>query len=29
MAQQVAGQPGAWRHEIHLSGLKETVFFDV
>ncbi len=29
MAQQVAGQPGAWRHEIHLSGPKETVFFDV
>jgi protocatechuate 3,4-dioxygenase, alpha subunit len=29
MAQAVAGQPGTWRHEIHLSGQKETVFFDV
>ena len=29
MAQPVAGQPGTWRHEIHLSGIKETVFFDV
>jgi len=29
MAQPVAGQPGTWRHEIHLSGRKETVFFDV
>jgi protocatechuate 3,4-dioxygenase alpha subunit len=29
MARQVAGQPGTWRHEIHLSGPKETVFFDV
>jgi protocatechuate 3,4-dioxygenase alpha subunit len=29
MAQPVAGQPGTWRHEIHLSGPKETVFFDV
>jgi protocatechuate 3,4-dioxygenase alpha subunit len=28
-AQPVAGQPGIWRHEIHLSGPKETVFFDV
>jgi protocatechuate 3,4-dioxygenase, alpha subunit len=29
MAQPVAGQPGTWRHEIHLSGTKETVFFEV
>ena len=29
MALPVAGQPGTWRHEIHLSGPKETVFFDV
>jgi protocatechuate 3,4-dioxygenase, alpha subunit len=29
LAQRVAGQPGAWRHEIHLSGPRETVFFDV
>ena len=29
MARPVAGQPGSWRHEIHLSGAKETVFFDV
>jgi len=29
MAQPVAGQPGTWRHEIHLSGPRETVFFDV
>lgn len=29
MAEPVAGQPGSWRHEIHLSGAKETVFFDV
>jgi protocatechuate 3,4-dioxygenase alpha subunit len=29
MAQPVAGQPGTWRHEIYLSGPKETVFFDV
>lgn len=29
MAQPVAGQPGTWRHEIRLSGAKETVFFDV
>jgi protocatechuate 3,4-dioxygenase, alpha subunit len=29
IAQPVAGQPGTWRHEIHLSGPKETVFFDV
>jgi len=29
MAQPVRGQPGSWRHEIHLSGAKETVFFDV
>jgi len=28
-AQPVAGQPGTWRHEIHLSGPKETVFFEV
>jgi len=29
VAQPVEGQPGAWRHEIHLSGAKETVFFEV
>jgi protocatechuate 3,4-dioxygenase, alpha subunit len=29
MAQPVAGQPETWRHEIYLSGPKETVFFDV
>ena len=29
MAQPVAGQPGTWRHEIYLSGPKETVFFEV
>jgi protocatechuate 3,4-dioxygenase, alpha subunit len=29
IAQPVAGQLGTWRHEIHLSGPKETVFFDV
>jgi protocatechuate 3,4-dioxygenase, alpha subunit len=29
MAEPVQGQPGSWRHEIHLSGPKETVFFDV
>jgi protocatechuate 3,4-dioxygenase alpha subunit len=29
VAQPVEGQPGTWRHEIHLSGAKETVFFDV
>src|SRR6185437_3049864 len=29
MARQIAGQPGTWRHEIHLSGPKETVFFDI
>jgi len=29
MAQPVAGQPGSWRHEIYLSGPKETVFFEV
>ena len=29
MAQPVSGQPGSWRHEIHLSGAKETVFFAV
>jgi protocatechuate 3,4-dioxygenase alpha subunit len=29
LAQPVADRPGTWRHEIHLSGPKETVFFDV
>jgi protocatechuate 3,4-dioxygenase, alpha subunit len=29
MAQPIADEPGAWRHDIHLSGKKETVFFDV
>jgi len=29
LAQPVAGAPGAWRHEIHLSGPRETVFFDL
>ena len=29
MAQPVAGEPGAWRIELHLSGENETVFFDV
>ena len=29
IAQPVAGQPGVWRHEIYLSGPKETVFFEV
>jgi len=29
LAQPVAGEPGSWRHEIHLSGPRETVFFDV
>jgi protocatechuate 3,4-dioxygenase alpha subunit len=29
LAQPVASRPGAWRHEIHLSGTNETVFFDV
>jgi protocatechuate 3,4-dioxygenase, alpha subunit len=29
IAKPVRGQPGSWRHEIHLSGAKETVFFDV
>jgi protocatechuate 3,4-dioxygenase, alpha subunit len=29
VAQSLADQPGTWRHEIHLSGRKETVFFDV
>jgi protocatechuate 3,4-dioxygenase, alpha subunit len=29
MAQPVASEPGSWRHEIRLSGAKETVFFDI
>jgi protocatechuate 3,4-dioxygenase, alpha subunit len=29
MARPDAGQPGVWRFDIHLSGEKETVFFDV
>ena len=29
LAQPVAGKPGAWRFEFHLSGENETVFFDV
>jgi protocatechuate 3,4-dioxygenase, alpha subunit len=29
MAQPIADEPGAWRIDIHLSGKKETVFFDV
>jgi len=29
LAKPVRGQPGSWRHEIHLSGAKETVFFDI
>jgi protocatechuate 3,4-dioxygenase, alpha subunit len=29
MAKPVRGQPGSWRHEIHLSGAKETAFFDI
>jgi protocatechuate 3,4-dioxygenase, alpha subunit len=29
MAEPLVGQPGTWRHEIHLSGPKETVFFEV
>jgi len=29
MAQPIAGEPGAWRCDVHLSGKRETVFFDV
>jgi protocatechuate 3,4-dioxygenase, alpha subunit len=29
LAQPAAGQPGVWHHEIHFSGPRETVFFDV
>lgn len=29
MARPVAGQPGTWRFDVHLSGKAETVFFDV
>jgi protocatechuate 3,4-dioxygenase, alpha subunit len=29
IAQPIPGEPGAWRHDIHLCGKKETVFFDV
>jgi len=29
MAQPIADERGAWRINIHLSGKKETVFFDV
>jgi protocatechuate 3,4-dioxygenase, alpha subunit len=29
LAEPVRGQPGSWRHEIHLSGAQETVFFDI
>ncbi len=33
MAQPIAsprgGEPGAWRFDVHLSGSRETVFFDV
>ena len=29
MARPISGESGAWRHDIHLSGKKETVFFDV
>jgi protocatechuate 3,4-dioxygenase, alpha subunit len=29
MAHPVAGQPSAWRFDVHLSGENETVFFDV
>jgi protocatechuate 3,4-dioxygenase, alpha subunit len=29
IAQPVANEPGTWRYEIHLSGPKETAFFDV
>jgi protocatechuate 3,4-dioxygenase alpha subunit len=29
MAQPIADEPGAWRFDVHLSGSRETVFFDV
>lgn len=29
LAQPIAGEPGAWRFDVHLSGHRETVFFDV
>jgi protocatechuate 3,4-dioxygenase, alpha subunit len=29
MAHPITGEPGGWRQDIHLSGKKETVFFDV
>lgn len=29
IAQPVAGESGAWRFDVHLSGKRETVFFDV
>jgi protocatechuate 3,4-dioxygenase, alpha subunit len=29
MAQPISEEPGAWRFDVHLSGPRETVFFDV
>jgi protocatechuate 3,4-dioxygenase alpha subunit len=29
MAQPVEGESGVWRFDVHLSGSRETVFFDV
>jgi protocatechuate 3,4-dioxygenase, alpha subunit len=29
LAQPIAGRPGGWRFDVHLSGSRETVFFDV
>jgi protocatechuate 3,4-dioxygenase alpha subunit len=29
MAEPIASEPGAWRFDVHLSGSRETVFFDV
>lgn len=29
MAQPIQGEPGAWRFDVHISGSRETVFFDV
>jgi len=29
LAQPVPGRPGVWRHQIHLSGPRETVFFSL
>jgi protocatechuate 3,4-dioxygenase alpha subunit len=29
LAHPIAGESGAWRFDVHISGAKETVFFDV